>query len=144
MQREKLLQNCAPIDRVAYRVVKKAKPEDKWDPKIAIGDYHKISGNVLPTVAIPGPALAVASRVIGSRVGRMVCIGYSDVNEQKSQKASAKWVVRCDCGNYEHRTRIIRRLASGFDDQCQGRSKRMYLTKGWNPSRSTKKSQEAA
>lgn len=32
MNREKMLQNPMPIDRVAARVVKKAKPEHLWRP----------------------------------------------------------------------------------------------------------------
>jgi hypothetical protein len=53
---EKLLVNHIPIDRVAMRVVKKAKPEDLWAPNIR-KDNRVFSSEALATRKIPQEAL---------------------------------------------------------------------------------------
>ncbi len=115
---EKLLVNHIPIDRVAMRVVKKAKPEALWAPNIR-KDNRVFSSEALATRKIPQEALRnkpELAELPGRRRGRMTIIGYAA--NQGGGKQGAKWVVRCDCGNYEHRRSIFRWLGTDDDDMC--------------------------
>jgi hypothetical protein len=111
---EQLLETPMPIDRVARRVTKKAKPEHIWAPAFTVPEQTKFSKEVLPTIQIPKSAL-------------------SKTNIEGSPKKNAKWVVRCDCGNYEHRCRIVRWLGTKADDACLECRERDYRKRGkWN------------
>lgn len=123
--RERLLTSPLPVDRVAARVVKKAKPESLWAPAVNYHQQHVHSKNVLPTKPLPFNAPADILRVVGQRRGRMKVIGYAA--NQGSQNKSARWVVRCDCGNYEQRTGILRWLSKPEGDQCCECHKRQWL-----------------
>ena len=128
---DRLLQSSLPIDRVAARVTRPAKPEDIWRPMPKLIPHHVSSGTVLATAPIPigglrsKPELATLP---GRRRGRMVILGYAA--DQGSKDKNAKWVARCDCGNYEHRTRIFRWLSIDAPDMCRECQNRTYLLKG--------------
>lgn len=131
MDREKLLQNPLPIDRVAARVVKPAKPEEVWMPKPRPLENHAESGEVLPIGPLPKTAPRDILRVVGQRRGRMVVIGYAA--QQGSQNKNGRWVVRCDCGRYEHRTSILRWLGTKDNDWCRECQHRHYRIKKFVP-----------
>ena len=59
----------------------------------------------------------------GVRFGRFVVVGLpADLND--------RWVVKCDCGNYEHRrAKAIRNLANNVD-RCNVCRKTHYILKG--------------
>ena len=90
MDRTKLLQNPLPIDRVAARVLR-GKGEH-WEPTgnpMKRGPGDNLIG---PT---PGKAMpATATDYTGERRGRLVAFRYLD---------GKRWVMRCDCGAFEHR-----------------------------------------
>jgi hypothetical protein len=45
-----------------------------------------------------------------------------------------KWVVRCDCGKYEHRTKILRWLGTDATDLCREcRRRTRILFRWWRP-----------
>jgi hypothetical protein len=129
MNREGLLQNPLPIDRVARRVTKAAAPENLWAPMPTLPEHHKFSKEVLMTQPLPRAAPPQLLAVVGRRRGSLTIVGYA--KEQGSKKGQAKWVTRCDCGNYEHRTRILRWLGTDADDQCVECQKRIYKKQGW-------------
>lgn len=124
---EKLKETPLPIDRTAYRVVKKARPEDVWRPSNKPCDHIAHSNNVLPTKRPPSNA----PECVGRRRGRMVVVGYSKDQPPPKNNSNARWVVRCDCGNYEHRVRIMRWLGTHADDMCRECRNRLYKTRGY-------------
>lgn len=131
MEREKLLQNPLPIDRVAARVTRAAKPEDLWRPMPKQAPEMVTVATTLPTAPIPwtatnaNPALKALP---GKRRDRMVIVGYAA--DQGAGDKTARWVVRCDCGNYEHRTRIFRWLGTVAADMCRECRVRTYKLRG--------------
>lgn len=91
-------------------------------------------GTVLATMPLP-PMVAACmpelTRIPGKRRDRMVVVGYAA--DQFASK-QAKWVVRCDCGNFEHRTRILRWLGTQAPDMCRECRNRAFKLRGeWNP-----------
>lgn len=132
MDRTKLLQNPLPIDRVAARVVKKAKPEDLWRPMPKPTQHIVPVGAVLAVQPIPRAALLGTpglQDVPGRRRDRMTVIGYA-ADQEAGSTNPAKWVVRCDCGNYEHRVRIFRWLGTDAMDMCRECRNRTYKMRG--------------
>lgn len=121
-----LLECSGPIDKQAARVIRKARPEDVWIPKIKETEHQRHSQNVLPTAPIPRAASQM-KEVLGKRRDRLTVVGYA--KEQNSRKP-AKWVVRCDCGNFEHRSSILRWLGTDARDMCLECRKRTFLTHG--------------
>lgn len=140
---EDLLVSHRPVDRVAYRVIKKAKPEDKWEPTYKIDRNKAFSRERLELVPLPHEMAVrqVAKQVTGQRRGRMTVLGYAGKTEAKHCKA--RWVVRCDCGNYEHRTQILRWIGTDADDACVECRARLW-SKGarHNPEGATRKTRD--
>jgi len=135
MDREKLLQNPLPIDRVAARVTKPAKPEDLWRPMPKAAAHLPPVGAVLATAPIPWvmmnshPGLR---DLIGKRRDRMTILGYA-ADQGKDNGQAAKWVTRCDCGNHEYRSRIFRWVGTQAPDMCRECRNRAYKLRGeWN------------
>lgn len=119
-----------PIDRVAARVVKKAAPDELWYTSPNIEDTRAHSQNALGVRSPPAAMQKdVLAKIIGARRGRLVVIGYAK-DQNPNHKASARWVVRCDCGTYEHRTRILRWIEFPGDDMCKSCMDRRYRTLG--------------
>lgn len=119
-----------PINRVAAQVVSKANPEHVWETAPNIEDTRTHSQNAL-SVCSPPAAMQkdVLAKIIGARRGRLVVIGYAK-DQAPNPKAPARWVVRCDCGTYEHRTRILRWIEFPGDDMCKSCMDRRYRTLG--------------
>lgn len=125
---ERLLLTPTPVDRVAARVVKKAAPENLWRPLPSIHAAHAIATLPLAVAKIP-PSVRhdhPVRRVIGGRRGRMTVVGYA-ADQPENGHRQARWVARCDCGNYEHRVRILRWLATQADDMCAECRNRAYI-----------------
>lgn len=116
-----------PIDRVAYRVTRKAKAEDLWRPMPKAAAHLTPVGAILKTKPLPHTAPKEMLGVVGRRRGRMTVVGYAA--DQGSQNNSARWVVRCDCGNLEHRTKILRWLGTDAMDMCRECYLRAYKLK---------------
>jgi len=137
MNRTKLLQNPLPVDRMAQRVVKAARKEDLWDVPVHPDAFKKFSREMLPVAPIPpvswrNPQFRDPT---GLRRGRLVVLGYAA--EQGGKKKGARWVVRCDCGNYEHRNMIFRWAGTQAPDMCIECRTRSYKKNGnkspWSP-----------
>ena len=132
MDREKLLQNPLPIDRVAARVTKAAKAEDLWAPQPKPKTDFAESGEVLRTGPLPKNAPRELLALTGKRRGMMVIVGYAaDQGTAKHKSSPAKWVVRCDCGRYEHRSSIFRWLGTDATDLCRECRHRTHKLRGW-------------
>jgi hypothetical protein len=58
----------------------------------------------------------------------MTVLGYAAT--QGGKKQGAKWVVRCDCGNHEFRSHIIRWLGTEAPDMCRECRTRIYRMRG--------------
>lgn len=74
--------------------------------------------------------------LVGARIGRYVVLGLAD--RPKTSGKAAVWVIRCACGNYEHRRAApIRRQMEGTDEtdnrdcctECAGRRRRERIQK---------------
>lgn len=117
-----------PVDRLARRVTSPARPENLWQPAVSVPPGTAFSREALPTAAIPSAAPPGLHSVVGRRRDRLVVVGYAA--KQGSKSKPAKWVVRCDCGNYEHRSSILRWLGTNALDMCIECRKRVYITKG--------------
>ncbi len=122
----KLLTNPLPIDRLARKVVAKAKPENVWMPSVYVDENTKHSRNGLAIKRIPSNA---DHTLLGRRRDRLTIIGYA-ADQPAGKHKPARWVVRCDCGNYEHRSSILRWLGTDAPDMCLECRKRTYITKG--------------
>ena len=132
MDRDKLLQNPLPIDGVAARVTKAAKATDLWAPKPKHQNHFVEAAEVLRTAPLPAGAARDVLSLPGKRRGRMVIVGYA---AEQGAGLSTKWVVRCDCGNYEHRTKILRWLGTDATDLCRECQHRAYKLFGFCSSR---------
>jgi hypothetical protein len=131
MNREKLLQNPLPIDRVAARVVRAAKPERLWRPMPKHKPDVPDPGCVLAIAPLPSNALDSVRALIGKKRDRMTVIGYAA--DQGAKKGHARYVARCDCGNYEWRVKILRWFGTAAPDMCRECRNRAYKLRGeWN------------
>lgn len=124
---QRLMRTPLPINRTALRVVMPAFQEDIWQPepkKIT----RPFSRNA---IAIQEPPID-APHIIGKRRDRLTVIGYAA--EQSESKNTTRWVVRCDCGNYETRKRILRWLGTDAPDFCTECQVREFKKRGeWFP-----------
>lgn len=121
------LEECSgPIDKNAYRVIRPARKEDVWLPKPKESVQIAHSENFLKVSPIPKGCEHMSS-VLGKRRDRMVIFGYS-ADQPKGKNAKASWVVRCDCGNFETRTQILRWLGTSAPDMCRECRNRAFLT----------------
>ena len=127
---QRLLNTPLPVDRVARRVTRKARPENLWQPMPKTGPLVPIlSREIIATVPPPiAMQLEVLAKIARARRDRLVVVGYA--KGQKKTGNGAKWVVRCDCGNYEIRTNILRWLGTDALDMCGECRKRAYKIKG--------------
>lgn len=132
-QRTRLQLAPRPVDRVSARVVKPARPEHLWQPKPRPAPGAVESDNVLRTAPLPAAAPVGLHQLPGQRRGRLTIIGYAA--EQGARTKGAKWVVRCDCGRYEHRTSILRWLGTQADDCCRECHSRQHKLSGYVPSK---------
>lgn len=65
---------------------------------------------------IPDRSFATCSDMLGRRQGRLTVIGLAaEYNPSKP----ARWVVRCDCGDYETRNARAIRNELNSEDRCQ-------------------------
>jgi hypothetical protein len=131
MDREKLLQKPLPIDRVAARVVRAAKPEHLWRPMPKDVRTAPPVDAILRVARTPLEAVRAKPELLtlpGRRRDRMVILGYAAEQGSKNQKA--RWVVRCDCGNYEHRTQIFRWIGTDAPDMCRECRNRAHKLRG--------------
>lgn len=112
MNQERLMQGPLPMNRLALRVVRPAAKEDTWQPMPKQQVTKQFSRNFIATKELT----INAPPIIGLRRGRMTVIGLAE--EQPESGLRTRWVVRCDCGNYETRKRILRWLGTEATDMC--------------------------
>lgn len=103
-----------PIDRLAARVMMRG---EHWD--IRRGQEHAHAETPLPTC----PARPNELDMTGFRADDLTVVGKSP---QKSKTDKALWVVRCNCGRYEHRTRKALMNKHG-DHRCHYCQRVRYL-----------------
>lgn len=115
MNFDKLLSSSAPVDRTAARVVGKG---FHHEVKVKAGDTQTWDA---PPLSAPRPA--AAADYTGVRRGFMTAFRYHEAG-----KNGSKWLVRCDCGNYE--VRSIKKWAERQDlpDGCT-RCRRVHYVK---------------
>lgn len=116
------------VNATAARVIKPASALDKWAPKLKPMENYAGSSNVLPVAPIPRGMPPEMRAVVGKRRDRLTVMGYAA--QQGTGANGAKWVVRCDCGNYEHRTRILRWLGTRCGDMCRECQRKEYIKAG--------------
>ena len=112
----------------AARSVRPASSLDKWAPKLKPMANYTGSNNVLRVAPMPKSMPDNVRACVGKRRDRLLVMGYAE--DQGTAKGQAKWVVRCDCGNYEHRTRILRWLGTHCGDMCRECQRREYIKAG--------------
>lgn len=103
-----------PVDRVAARVVGKG---IHYEREYNYGTTAH-SENTLPVRRLTASEIRNGSTngLSGSKFGRFTVIGIAD---EPPRKHGAKWVVRCSCGCYEHRTAKAIRNPNNGDDCCK-------------------------
>lgn len=116
------------VNATAARVIKPASALDKWAPKLKDAPHMALSSNVLSVAPMPRSMPDNVRACVGKRRDRLTVMGYAE--DQGTAKGQAKWVVRCDCGNYEHRTRILRWLGTRCGDMCRECRRREYIKAG--------------
>lgn len=109
---QRLMRSPLPINRTALRVVRPALQEDIWQPEPKREAAKQFSSNFIATQELP----MNAPDIVGLRRGRMTIMGLAA--EQSESRLRTRWVVRCDCGNYETRKRILRWLGTEAPDMC--------------------------
>ena len=88
-----------PNDATAGRVV--APSTDNYAPAVQFPPGYFHSDVCPPLVSrLPEDVQALADEYVGERIGRLTVVGLADLRRGKEK---AKWVVRCDCGAFEHR-----------------------------------------
>lgn len=97
-----------PINKTAARVVSAG---EQYVPNKKHGSYLH-SELPLPTRRIPSDAPDLRGIRFGSF--RVVGLGEQGVG----RRGNAPWVVRCDCGRYEHRTAKAIRNPRNTEDAC--------------------------
>jgi hypothetical protein len=97
VNRERMLQNPLPIDRVAARVVRGKR--EHWTPGIC---QRQPYWDVQPPVR-PVPWLMKRNPSFtdwtGYRYGRFTVVGMH-AEAKSGEGKSVRWVARCSCGNY--------------------------------------------
>lgn len=92
-----------------------------WEAKLKAAPHHVESDVPLPVrniAEIKEPnTLALVKKLTGRRFGRMIVLGISQKGAGGS--ASAKFVVRCACGQYEHRRSKSILNPENKDDCCR-------------------------
>jgi hypothetical protein len=130
MNQERLMQGPLPMNRLALRVVLPASKEDLWQPRPRVTNDARFSRNALPIAPLP-ETKSHRHDIIGGRRGRMTIVGYA-ADQSVTNKHKVRWVVRCDCGNFEHRKQILRWLGTEAPDMCAECRKRAHKI-GRNP-----------
>jgi hypothetical protein len=125
-----------PADRVAFRVVQ---PGIHYTPnglKTLIAD---LEGETPPPVNLPW----WKQDLTGMTIGQLVVVRYlGDKTDKDGDTRHSRWLVRCLCGEYEHRRGAsLRKLASSADPwtdrcwECQNlqklRGRRPLHSEGW-------------
>lgn len=111
--RELTTEHSEPVNMTAVRVTR-FRGEHYHPAEKKITCAH--SETPLPTRPIDSdPQLA------GIRFGYFTVIGLGLLKRDRNRgnPKPAAWVVRCDCGNYEHRTARAIRNPSNHVDRCQ-------------------------
>lgn len=121
--RTKMLRSPLPIDRVAARVV--FGRGELWQARMRPAEHTKFSAMPLPIRDFDKAVPPQIRALVGRRRDRMTLLGLAFERNKKGA-----WVARCDCGNYEHRSRIQRWLAIDAPDACRECRCRHYAIKG--------------
>lgn len=107
-----------PQDATAARVTAKG---THYTPEIKYGDREHREDR--PAIVQPkSPQAAEFARtIIGKRIGRLTVIGLAAVQTGKAArgKGNKRWVVRCDCGDYEFRKAKSIVAADEQDRMCK-------------------------
>jgi hypothetical protein len=102
----------APQNATAARVTSKGV---HYEPDVQYGT-HWHADTPPRTRPIPAISQYTCADLIGRKFGRLTVIGLAaDYNPKKS----ARWVVRCACGDYETRKATAIRNPNNGEDRCQ-------------------------
>lgn len=101
----------SPLNTTAARVVSGG---ENYDPKINFAN-HWHSDCPPKMRRIPEISLQTCGDLIGKKFGRLTVIGLAD---DYNPKQPARWVVRCACGDYEHRSARAIRNPKNDQDRC--------------------------
>lgn len=100
-----------PADITAAKVISKG---EQFTPNQKTHDmFH--SETCPPLRKVPWGSQNV-DNLIGKRIGRLVVIGLAQ--HKKTTGKPQRWVVRCDCGDYEYRSARAIRNPDNHGDRC--------------------------
>jgi hypothetical protein len=102
----------ASLDTTAAKVVARG---THYEPKINYANHEHWDS---PPPMKPLPADANCPDLRGAKFGRFIVIGLGDT-KRGSGSAGASWVVRCACGDYEHRTKKAILNPRNIEDKCR-------------------------
>lgn len=126
MRLDRLLTSSAPVNSTAARVIRKGYAYEA-----------KVKPGCTETWDAPPPSKrrpSAAPDITGFRRGFMTALRYHE-----SGKGGAKWLVRCDCGNFEVRTAAKWTAKQQEPDACTVCRKVHFIKSGhslgWDPRR---------
>ena len=101
-----------PVNATASRVTSKG---IHWESQNPPPEYHWHSDAPPKLKPVGGNGSPLFVDLTGVRQGRLTVIGYLG---KLNPKASARWLVRCDCGDYEARSARAIKQHRGNDEAC--------------------------
>lgn len=104
---------AAPVDRVAASVLRGGA---SWEPKRRPADCERHWTDYPTHLVVPKPRPGHRSTFVdltGRRVGRLTVVAFLG---KPNPKDKARWLVKCDCGDYEGRT--AKAINERSDDMC--------------------------
>jgi hypothetical protein len=119
--------SSVPLNSTAARVTGKGV---HYDPKINYGSsvHFKAPPPMKDINKLNPKGKKDALQIIGKRFGRFTVIGLADGTNPKKH---AKWVVRCDCGDYEHRSYKAVNNPENTQDRCKNCRHLAYIKKSY-------------
>jgi len=125
LKQVEILPPLFPVDGTARRVLGKGV---EWAPNL-----KEQKGYVRNETAPPPMRKVVPGNLdlTGQRFGRLVVLGLGATKNQKcGHPQAAAWVVRCDCGAFEHRTaKALRKPGDPDRHMCLHCTRLEYLKK---------------
>lgn len=103
------LMASVPINETAARVTSNSHEMAPEGPKLDTTFSHWKAPPCVQPVHLSQPNMA------GERFGRFTVVGYLG---KLTKSAKGRWLVRCQCGDYEARTQRAIENPANYDDMC--------------------------
>lgn len=106
------LATSSPLDATAARVTSQG---THYEPKVAYAEHKHWD---TPPPMKPLPNNPTIRNMVGRKFGRLTVVGLGDT-KRGTGSSGASWVVRCACGDYEHRKTKAIENPLNSEDRCR-------------------------